>query len=264
MPKFMPDFTIPLPTPLNSIMIQGIRPPIIINNIPFDQYTANLFSSSSFEFYPTPPLMIADKGKNIANEDDPIKAHPLPITKISYKINNSTKEASMRITRDNQPLNLTVYDRFVLKMLGFSEWLEVHALASKARKLDIPTPPELTAFGLSASEKKRKRTSEIKREVFVKDNIVVDGMYRNLIPPLVVVPSEGLVIKEPKLGIFFYNGNFDLVFQREEEIQLTTTPHLIRNQNSIKEDLEIADVMYRKIIYVIEARDDCVEARKIV
>ncbi|GJT30933.1 hypothetical protein Tco_0911208, partial [Tanacetum coccineum] len=186
------------------------------------------------------------------------RAHPLPITKISYKINNSTKEASVRITRDNQPLNLTVYDRFILKMLGFSEWLEVHALASKvksksndvllknlkakfqwvktqARKLDIPTLPELTAFGLSASEKKRKRTSEIKREVFVKDNIVVDGIHKNLIPPL-----------------------------REEEFHLTTTPQLIRNQNPIKEDLEIADVMYHKIIYVIAARDDCVEARKIV
>ncbi|GKG62540.1 hypothetical protein Tco_0634313, partial [Tanacetum coccineum] len=58
---------------------------------------------------------------------------PLPITKISYRINNSTKEASMRIIRNNQPLNLTVYDRFVLKMLGFSEWLELHDLASRVK-----------------------------------------------------------------------------------------------------------------------------------
>ncbi|GJV00104.1 hypothetical protein Tco_1329374 [Tanacetum coccineum] len=68
---------------------------------------------------------------------DEKRADPLPITKISYRIDNSTKQASMRITRNNQPLNHTVYDKFVLKMLGLSEWLEVHALASK-RNLTLP------------------------------------------------------------------------------------------------------------------------------
>ncbi|GJW02949.1 hypothetical protein Tco_1561805 [Tanacetum coccineum] len=175
------------------------------------------------------------------------RADPLPITKISYIINNSTKEVSMRITRDSDPLNLTVYDKFVLKMLGFSESLEVHALASnvkskandvllknlkakfqwvktQAKKLGVSPPPQLIAFRLLAAEKKRKRTFQIIKEVFVKENIVVDGMHRNLVPPPRVVPSEGLVIKEPESGILFYNGNFDLVFQREEEFHLTTTP----------------------------------------
>ncbi|GJW15601.1 hypothetical protein Tco_0019734 [Tanacetum coccineum] len=53
------------------------------------------------------------------------RADPLPITKISYRVNNSMKEACMRIKRNNKPLNLILYDKFVLKMLGFSEWLEV-------------------------------------------------------------------------------------------------------------------------------------------
>nr|GFB51900.1 hypothetical protein [Tanacetum cinerariifolium] len=164
-----------------------------------------------------------------------LKADPLPITKISYRVNNSTKEASMRIIRDNQPLNLIVYDKFVLKTLGFSKWLEVHALACKvksklndlllknlkvefqwvkkqARKLGIPLPPQLTAFGLTALEKKRKRSFELIKEVFVKKDIVVDAMHRNLVPSLGVVPSEGLVISEPESGIFFYNDNFYLVF----------------------------------------------------
>ncbi|GJS71462.1 hypothetical protein Tco_0704303 [Tanacetum coccineum] len=88
----------------------------------------------------------------------------LPITKISYKINNSTKEAYMRITRNNDPLNLT--------------------LNTQAEKLDVPPPPQLTAAGLSVAEKKRKRTSKIIKEVFVSENIVVDGMHRNLVPPL--------------------------------------------------------------------------------
>ncbi|GJV83502.1 hypothetical protein Tco_1523400 [Tanacetum coccineum] len=76
------------------------------------------------------------------------------------------------------------------------------------------------------------------------EDIVVNEMHRNLAPPPGVVPSEGLVISEPESGIFFYSDNFDL--------------------NAIKIDSEKADEMYRKMIYVIEARDDCVEARKIV
>ncbi|GJT33558.1 hypothetical protein Tco_0923977 [Tanacetum coccineum] len=61
------------------------------------------------------------------------RADPLPITKISYRIKNSTNEACMRITRNHQPLNLTMYEKFVLKMLGFSECLELHDLASKGK-----------------------------------------------------------------------------------------------------------------------------------
>nr|GFC37878.1 hypothetical protein [Tanacetum cinerariifolium] len=54
-------------------MPQGIRPPIIINNIPYKQYTITLFSSSSSEFSPTPPPKIVDKGKRIATEEDQTK-----------------------------------------------------------------------------------------------------------------------------------------------------------------------------------------------
>nr|GEX99027.1 hypothetical protein [Tanacetum cinerariifolium] len=127
-----------------------------------------------------------------------------------------------------------------------SEWTEVHTLASKknskandillrnlkgnfewintqAEKLGIPPPSKLSAFGLSAAEKKRKRSSEIIKEVFVKEYIVVDGMHRNLIPPSKVEGSRGLVIRETESGIFFHNRNFDIVFQREEEFHLATT-----------------------------------------
>ncbi|GKG46856.1 hypothetical protein Tco_0504053, partial [Tanacetum coccineum] len=58
------------------------------------------------------------------------RGDPLPITK--FRVNNSTKEATMRIVRNNQPLNLIVYEKFILKKLGFTEWLELHALASKS------------------------------------------------------------------------------------------------------------------------------------
>ncbi|GJX38434.1 hypothetical protein Tco_1471595 [Tanacetum coccineum] len=162
------------------------------------------------------------------------RVDPLLITKISYKIDNVSKFATMRMERNNQPLSLTMYDKFMLKQLGLSEWIEVHTLASKnkskandvllrnlkakfewlktqARKLRILPPSELSNFRLSTAVKKQKRSSEIIQEVFVKDNIVMDGMQKNLIPLPGVEGTRGLVIREPELGIFFYNGNFDLV-----------------------------------------------------
>ncbi|GJU79104.1 hypothetical protein Tco_1276174 [Tanacetum coccineum] len=69
----------------------------------------------------------------------------LPITKFSYRVNNVSKEATIRITRNNQPLNLKIYDRFLLKMLGF------------IRKLGIPPPLQLTAFELPTAEKKKEK-----------------------------------------------------------------------------------------------------------
>ncbi|GJU58320.1 hypothetical protein Tco_1236086 [Tanacetum coccineum] len=173
----------------------------------------------------------------------------LPITKISYII-NSSKEASVRITKGNDPLNVKVYERFRLKILGFNEWLEVHALASKgkdksndlllqslrakfewilsqAKKLGILPPFELSSFGVSADERKRKR-SEMLKEVFGQEDITMDGMHINLTLPPGIEGSRGRVITEPESMIFFYNGNFDLVFQREEEFHLATNAQLIR------------------------------------
>ncbi|GJR89708.1 hypothetical protein Tco_0213719 [Tanacetum coccineum] len=156
------------------------------------------------------------------------RADQLPITKISYVV-NPNKEETMKITRGDNPLNLVVYPNFRLKTLGFSEWLEVHALASKksgksndmilhslrakfqwiinqAKKLGLPLPPALATFGMTTEDKKRKRT-KILEEVFIKENIVVDGIHRNLVPPSGIEGRQGFVIREPELGIFFYNGN---------------------------------------------------------
>ncbi|GJW64607.1 hypothetical protein Tco_0116491 [Tanacetum coccineum] len=65
-------------------------------------------------------------------------------------------------------------------------------------------------------EKKRKR-KELMKEVFVTEDVRVDGMGRNLIPPLGVIPIQGLVISEPESKIFFMNGNTDIGFHRESE-----------------------------------------------
>ncbi|GKD02336.1 hypothetical protein Tco_1177310, partial [Tanacetum coccineum] len=94
---------------------------------------------------------------------------------------NPNKEETKKITRGENPLNLVVHPNFRLKSLGFSEWLEVHALASKkngksndmllqslrenfqwvmdqAKKLGLPPPPALATFRMTTEEKKRKRT----------------------------------------------------------------------------------------------------------
>ncbi|GJR75080.1 hypothetical protein Tco_0087445 [Tanacetum coccineum] len=89
-------------------------------------------------------------------------------------------------------------------------------------------------------------------------------MNRNLIPPPEVVPIEGLVIKEPESGIFYMNKSTNIVFQKESEFHMTSTVQLIRIHNQIKVDSEIADEMFKKMIYVMEARSDCIEARKII
>ncbi|GJW44938.1 hypothetical protein Tco_0073737 [Tanacetum coccineum] len=141
---------------------------------------------------------------------------------------NSSHEASIGITRENDPLNIVVHKNFRLNTLRFSEWLEVHALASKitsksnnqllknlrdkfqwvisqAQNLGVPPLLELANFGISMDDKKRKRISKILQEVFVKEDIVVDEMHRNLIPPLEVKRRKGLVIREPESGVIFYN-----------------------------------------------------------
>ncbi|GJY86334.1 putative reverse transcriptase domain-containing protein [Tanacetum coccineum] len=131
--------------------------------------------------------------------------------------------------------------------------------------LEICVPPllELSTFRISIDDRKRKRSSEILQEVFVKENIVVDRMHRNLIPPPGIKGSRGRVIREPKSGIFYYNGNFNLVFQREEEFHLATTTQLIRLHDAIQRGTLEAEEMFKKMELTIEARNDVSQARKI-
>ncbi|GJZ04864.1 hypothetical protein Tco_0538139 [Tanacetum coccineum] len=171
---------------------------------------------------PTPPRD-EKKGKGIATEEEPLKN--------SYLYYN--KDATMRIERDGQPLSLTVYEKFGLKQLGFTEWIEIQALSSKGKGKAI-------------------------------DTLLRSLKAKNLTPPQGIIGSPGLVITEPGAGIFYYNGNFDLVFQRESEFYLPTNAQLIRQLNYIQEKSPEAKKMIKKLELTIEARDDADEARKIV
>ncbi|GKC50673.1 hypothetical protein Tco_1073418 [Tanacetum coccineum] len=150
----------------------------------------------------------------------------------------SSKEATMRITRGNDLLNLTVYDKFRLKTLRVSEWLEVHALASKS---------------------KGKSNDLLLQSLRAKFEWVLTQAKK-----LGVEGRRGLVIREPESGSFFNNENFDLVFQREEEFYLATTPQLIRLQNEILKGIPEAKEFFKKLELTIKARNDANQARKIV
>ncbi|GJX37706.1 hypothetical protein Tco_0251009 [Tanacetum coccineum] len=293
--------TIPTPAPLNSIK------PIIVDNIPFEQFSTSLFRSGASQYTPVPPSNKTDKGKVIAQSIDDcalkkimpyieeggstpnlssvkhfrivdekklkrltsaqlkaqeqvlteietkriqhinksreeyiryisFKDDPLPITKFNYRVSKTTKIATMRIVRNNQLMNYKIFDDFKHKMLGFTEWIELHSLASKRQnaindqllnnlkakfkwvantidKLGILPPPQLTDFELPPAKRKRNRMAKIIKEVFVSEEIVVDGMHINLnLPHRITTGTAGQVIKEPEARIFLYNGNFDLIF----------------------------------------------------
>ncbi|GJX43037.1 hypothetical protein Tco_0259713 [Tanacetum coccineum] len=219
-----------------------------------DPNMLNLQQFSTFEYEAKRAKMLSEYNHYIT-----YRADKRPITQINYRIDRVSKDATMRIERDNQPLSLVVFEKFGLKQLEFSEWIE-----TQTEKLGLPPPPELIAFGLSAAEKKRKRTSEILKEVFVTEDIIVDGMHRNLIPPLGVVGSRGLVITEPESGIFYYNGNYDLVFQRENELHLATTAQLIRQLSYIQRTSLEAKEIIKKLEFTMKARNDVEQARKII
>nr|GEV51079.1 hypothetical protein [Tanacetum cinerariifolium] len=119
---------------------------------------------------------------------------------------------------------------------------EFRKLFNPAKRLGLSPPPELATFGLTAEEKEMKMTELIK-EVFVTENVWVNGMDINLIPSLGIMPIQGLVINEPESGIFFINENTDICFQRKSEFHLTPTIELIRLQRQIKK--EYAEVLRR-------------------
>ncbi|GJY65365.1 hypothetical protein Tco_0467603 [Tanacetum coccineum] len=137
------------------------------------------------------------------------RVDPLLITKIHYRV-SSSQDATMRITRDHDPLNVMTSsksnDLLLQSLRAKFNWV-----ITQAKKLSIPPPPELAYFGNLCRRQKR------------------------------------LVIKELEEGIFYYDGNFDLVFQRVSKFHLATTVQLARLQGSIIRDTTEAEEVYKLI-----------------
>ncbi|GJU78869.1 hypothetical protein Tco_1275939 [Tanacetum coccineum] len=214
-------------------------------------FSAQLFGSAPSQFTQTPPPNRADKlqgtkrfadlkaAKDKSKEQlrrltpTQRKAQEQRLTKIeSQRVNKSTKIATMNITINNQPMNYKIFEDFRFKMLGFTKWLELHKLAS--RKQGAANDQLLK--NLKAKFKwvrKRKRTNEVLIEVFVSEDVAVDGMHRKLnLPQGITSGRTGQVTKEPEAGILI--------------------------------DSEFAQDVYDELIWVVESRLDAVESRKIV
>ncbi|GKD09081.1 hypothetical protein Tco_1188766 [Tanacetum coccineum] len=158
----IPD--IPNPTPLNTFVPEHLLKSKEQQKS-IQEFTDQLFKTTASRKLLNPATLKAQaqkwtkhkakKAKMMEEYNHQISygADPLPITKISYVV-NSRKEATMKITRGNNPLNLIVHPNFRLKTLGFSEWLE-------AKRLRLPPPLKHATFGLTTKEKKGKRTELI-------------------------------------------------------------------------------------------------------
>ncbi|GJY61244.1 hypothetical protein Tco_0461901 [Tanacetum coccineum] len=180
-----------------------------IAKMSFDQFSEYLTQTTSSIFSSTPPREPTpprdeSKGKGIATEE-PLK-DIMPYIEEGGYVPKMPKFKSF-ITLDEQ---LTQEDiiaqvkemKRLADLKSEKEKLEEslkRIVISQAKKLGVPPPPELSTFGILADDKKIKRSSEILQEVFAKENIVVDVMHRNLVPPPGVEGRKGLVIKEPKL-----------------------------------------------------------------
>ncbi|GKC71766.1 hypothetical protein Tco_1117649 [Tanacetum coccineum] len=89
-------------------------------------------------------------------------------------------------------------------------------------------------------------------------------MHKNLAPPPGIEGRRGLVIREPEARIFYYNGNFDLVFQRELEFHLATIVQLVRLQNAIIRYSLEAEEVYKLMKLEIKSRNDVTKSIEIV
>nr|GEV80118.1 hypothetical protein [Tanacetum cinerariifolium] len=109
------------------------------------------------------------------------KAQERELVEIKAKINRTNAGYMEHINKraDEQPITK----------------LEVHALASKKTR-------------------KRKRTREMIQQVFINEQVIMDGMERNLNPPQGITTRKfGQVLEHLEAGILYYIGNQDLSFQ---------------------------------------------------
>ncbi|GJY25881.1 hypothetical protein Tco_0400607 [Tanacetum coccineum] len=199
---------------------------------------------------------MADKGKGIAqssNEDSlkmimPIieqggstsnlsilkqfRTHeegPMTIKEVAFQLQETNRLADLKAVKDKSEEALRS-DQLLKTPKAKFKWV-----ATPANKLNIPPSHQLTEFELLLAERKRKRTTEILKEVFIFEDVVVDGMHTNLTPPKGITSTNfGQVIEKPEVRILYYNGNFDLVFQR-------------RNKDRYNADIRATNILLQRL-----------------
>nr|GEX37201.1 hypothetical protein [Tanacetum cinerariifolium] len=161
MPRFEISKEIHSPTPLSSVMPLNIKP----LTLPADNISLNQDSSISpkhndkaqaekiAEYEAKRAKMFAEYNHYIT-----YRADKRPIIKINNRIDrDSVNGLKCVLWRPKQKGK--AIDTLLKNLKAKFEWIK-----TQAGKLGLPSPPELSTFGLSAAEKKRKRTSELLKE----------------------------------------------------------------------------------------------------
>nr|GEV14625.1 hypothetical protein [Tanacetum cinerariifolium] len=108
------------------------------------------------------------------------------------------------------------------------------------QKLGPLPPPELATFGMTAEDKKRKRT-EFLKEVFVKERIEVDRSQRNLTPHGVVGKKDSEVIRPAECkALAEMQAEFDYSLKSRRETQY----HTKAGQKDYRHKCEAASAAY--------------------
>ncbi|GJV84391.1 hypothetical protein Tco_1524289 [Tanacetum coccineum] len=170
-------------------IIDSVAPPVNAATEERKSFRHNLIQLSSLSnLSPTPPLSMIDKGKGIAYTSN---------VDIMKQVIPYIEEGGSAPKLPNLHLFSTVGEGpMTLKAKASdasSQEAKFHWVATQAGKLGIPPPPQLTAFKLLITSKKRKKKAEIIQEMFVKEKVVVDGMHKNIVPPLGVIGLDRFV-----------------------------------------------------------------------
>ncbi|GKA18670.1 retrovirus-related pol polyprotein from transposon TNT 1-94 [Tanacetum coccineum] len=189
--KFLiPNPSTASPTPLSLILPQ---------NMTMGQFIDSLFNTTSYEFSPTPPKD-KSKGKGIAVEEEPLKpllplieqsgSDPKMLNLDQFRISAEQEKIEKKLKTlskeelEAQATKLAEYDAKRKRMLEEYNHYITSSQRSATKLIELKASPMILCSETSRPSLSRSRlSSEIIQEVFVKDNIIVDGMQRNLIPP---------------------------------------------------------------------------------
>nr|GEW85662.1 hypothetical protein [Tanacetum cinerariifolium] len=197
-------FLIPSLTPLKTLMPD---PPQYTKAVKMTlaQFTEYLSNTTSSILSPTPPRELTppkDESKRkegLLSQED-VMSHLKEMKRLAdLKAKKEKSEESLKKLLKNSAIIRAQKQKMVEHEAKRQKIAKFEWVLTQAKALGIPSPPELSTFRLSvlAVDKKRKRSSEILEEVFVKENVVVDGMHRNLVPPTGLKGDKGLSSGNP-------------------------------------------------------------------
>ncbi|GKD70535.1 hypothetical protein Tco_1324625 [Tanacetum coccineum] len=262
---------IPNPIPLNTFVPKHLLNPEEQQKSLYE-FIDQLFGTTSSKFSPTPP-------REPTPPRDPTKGKEVAIVKeqvnklVTYQEEGGSIPEMPKIKSFITPEGTLSQEKFnnQIKELKRISDLKVQKDKSKQELRKIADPLPITKISYVVNTNKEETMNITRGDNPL--NLVVHPNFRLKslgfsewleakklgLPLRPALATFGMTTKEKDTV-----SQRSLFFQRESEFHLTPTVQLIRIQNQIKVDSEIVDEMFRKMIYVIEARSDCIKARETV